>query len=304
MIHDTQICRNIIDNLYDAVYLLDTDRAIVYWNASAEKITGYKASEVVGKHCRDDVLIHVDAQGVGLCHTGLCPAVKVMNDQLACQEEIYLHHRDGHRVRVLARVIPLKGADGRIAGAAEIFTDNLSRAEFMQRIKELEEMALIDQLTKVPNRKYLEMNIGSRFAEMKRYGWPFGIIFMDIDNFKKVNDSYGHSIGDEILKIIAKTLLNSARPFDVIGRWGGEEFIAVITNIDKGRLFGISERFRLLVAQSGMHLNSESVKVTISIGAAIAQQDDTLEALIERADRLMYQSKKLGRNRVSMQGGL
>ncbi len=100
--------------------------------------------------------------------------------------------------------------------------------------------------------------------------------------------------------MIAKTLLNNLRPFDVLGRWGGEEFTAIIANINEQQLYFIANRFRLLVENSALHKGSDIIQVTISIGATFAQSNDTMDTLLKRADQLMYHSKLSGRNRVSM----
>ena len=101
-------------------------------------------------------------------------------------------------------------------------------AAAIERLAELERIAYIDSLTGLPNRRYAEITLHARMDELQRYGWLFGVIFIDIDNFKSVNDRYGHQCGDEVLKTVAKTLQNSVRSFDVISRWGGEEYLAVI----------------------------------------------------------------------------
>lgn len=155
----------------------------------------------------------------------------------------------------------------------------------------MREMALLDPLTGTGNRRYTELSINARLEETRRYGWPFGLLFIDIDYFKAVNDANGHETGDEVLKMVAKTLLSSMRPFDFLGRWGGEEFVALIMNVDEQRLRQIAERSRSLIEQSRLSKGSATVSVTVSVGATVARADDTLRVLIERADRLMYSSK-------------
>ena len=98
-------------------------------------------------------------------------------------------------------------------------------------IEDLQRKVFLDPLTEIANRRYVDTGLPVRFDEMTRYGWQFGVIMMDIDHFKDVNDRYGHDIGDEALKMIARTLLNSSRSSDIVGRWGGEEFIAIISNV-------------------------------------------------------------------------
>jgi len=166
-------------------------------------------------------------------------------------------------------------------------------------MKQLEEMALLDPLTRLANRQHIEANLQRRLEEYTRYGWTFGVLFIDIDHFKKINDSYGHDIGDKVLKLVSLTLQNSLRPFDFLGRWGGEEFVALVVNVNEKQLVHIAERARRLLEQSQILLKQDPIKVTVSMGATMAIRGDTLEDLIKRADRLMYRSKSAGRNRVS-----
>lgn len=291
--------KNILDNLYDGIYFVDCGRRITYWNNGAERISGYKSSEVVGRHCWDNILMHVDEKGVSLCRE-LCQLSETIMDGHMREREVYLLHKDGHRVPVLMRTVVIRDQAGKTIGAVEIFNDNISKLAYAQKLQELQKMAMFDHLTGLPNRRYIEMALNTRLSEMQRYGWIHGVLFIDIDNFKNVNDRYGHHVGDDILNIVASTLLNNSRPFDTVGRWGGEEFVAIILNAGRQRLYSIAERFRVLVEKANLSLGAETISVTVSVGATLAQKNDTVDTLLKRADRLMYQSKLAGRNKVSM----
>jgi len=292
--------KSLLDNLYDGVYFLDSERRITYWNKGAERLTGYQASEVVDCYCRNNILMHVDEEGTLLCGENLCPAVKTLQDGQPHEDEVYLHHKQGHRVPVSIRVSPILSPGGRVIGAVEIFSDNSTRVESKQTIEELRRIALLDPLTEVGNRRYIDMNLRFRLAEQERYGWPFGVLFLDIDHFKEINDLYGHDKGDDVLKMTARTLSNSLRSFDTVGRWGGEEFVAVIINVNAEQLHVVAEKLRAMVEQSSITNGSRTVRVTVSIGATVAREDDTPESLINRADQLMYHSKSSGRNRITL----
>ncbi len=292
--------RDLLDSLYDAAYCVDRDRRITYWNKSAEAITGYTASDVVGKHCWDNILVHVDDQGTRLCGKG-CPLAATIRDGVAREAKVYLRHQDGHRLPVLVRASPLRDRTRNVAGAVEIFNDNSAQDALTEKVEELEDAALLDPLTEVGNRRHIEMRLRDRLAEMDRYDSPFGVLFMDIDRFKVVNDTYGHDVGDNVLRMVAKTLALNLRPFDDLGRWGGEEFVAIVGRADEADVRSIAERCRALVEQSGIPNGSDYIRVTISIGATIAEPRDTAESLLIRADQLMYQSKTAGRNCVSLE---
>jgi len=285
----------IIENLYDGLYFVDRDRVITYWNKGAERISGFTADEVVGKSCADNILTHVDSQGNSLC-TGMCPLAATIADGTLREAELFMHHKDGHRIPVSVRFSTLTDRDGIIIGGVEVYTDISNQEATKLRVKELEKLALLDNLTQLANRNYIEREIQSRFEEKKRLNVPFGILFIDIDHFKKFNDSYGHDVGDEVLKFVANTFVANTRPFDLYGRWGGEEFIGIIRNINGKELELLGNRVRILIENSYIIHENEKLYVTISIGATLVNRKDTIDSLIKRADTLLYKSKAAGRN--------
>ena len=290
---------DVLENLHDGLYCTDTHRVITFWNHAAERITGYTAAEVLGRSCAANILVHVDTDGRSLCR-GLCPLAMTMADSVGREAEVFLRHKDGHRVPVLVRTGPLKDRQGQVVGGIELFTDLSNILANNSRVRELEQLALLDNLTQLANRTYLLREIEARFEEMRRYGIPFGLLFMDIDFFKRFNDTYGHDVGDEVLKLVANTFVANSRAFDVYGRWGGEEFVGVIRSIDAEDLVVLGNRMRVLVNQSFLMHDEARLGVSISLGATVAKPDDTAESLIKRADQLLYRSKKEGRNRLTL----
>jgi len=292
--------RDLVENMHDGIYFVDRERLITYWNKGAERITGYSAAEVVGKSCADNILVHVDPSGRQLCK-GSCPLVAAMADGAPHEAEVYLHHKQGHRLPVWVRTSPLPTADGRFTGAVEIFTEISSRQALQEQVEELKKLALVDELTGLPNRRHLEAQLHSRLEELRRSGAGFGLLFMDIDHFKQFNDRYGHDIGDQVLTIVASTLSLSVRPFDTMCRWGGEEFAGIFPHTDVATLQGIAERLRVLVAHSRVSTGIGVLTVTVSIGGTLARPEDSAAALVKRADTLMYASKANGRNQVTLE---
>ena len=192
----------IVESLHDGLYFVNRDRIITYWNKAAEQISGFAADEVVGRSCSDNILTHVDSEGNSLC-TGMCPLAETIEDGKARETEVYMHHKNGHRIPVSVRVSSLTDGEGNIVGGIELFSDISNQAANELRVKELEKLALLDNLTQLANRLYIEREIQSRFEEKKRFNVPFGILFIDIDHFKKFNDTYGHDVGDAVLKFVA-----------------------------------------------------------------------------------------------------
>ena len=223
-------------------------------------------------------------------------------DGLPREAEVFLHHKGGHRVPVLVRTSPLKDATGAIIGAVELFSDNSARGALADHLKELEDLALLDSLTRLANCRYLQMTLQTRLQEMKQFGLTSGVIFLDLDGFKQVNDTYGRKVGDQILVMVANTLIINSRPFDVIGRWGGEEFVGLMRNVDAKTLYTLAEQFRVLLEGTYLFTSHGPIRVTVSIGATLAGEEDNWEKAIERADRLMQVSKQTGKNRVTTDG--
>ena len=295
---DGTFYKELLDNLDEGVYFVDRDRQITFWNKGAQGISGYTSDEVVGKRCKDSILVHVDEKGRNLCDEG-CPLAETIQTGEVCEASVYLQHKNGHRIPVSIRAAPIRDEQGNIIGAVETFRDQSHLDAVNQRLRELEKMALLDSLTGLSNRRHIEATMQIRLEELGRYGWAFGILFIDIDDFKTINDTHGHEVGDSVLKLVAMTLLNSLRPFDILGRWGGEEFVAVVVNVNNNQLLQIAERALTLVRHSSLFAHSGAIKVTVSIGATMARAGESVEGLLERADVLMYQAKKSGKNRVA-----
>lgn len=290
---------HILDNLHDGLYFVDANRIITYWNKGAERISGFSAAEVVGNSCKNNILTHVDNEGRRLCF-GLCPLAASIADGQKREAEVYLHHKDGHRVPVFVRVSTLRDLDNKVIGGIELFTDLSNISTNNLRVQELEKLALLDNLTQLANRNYLERELHARFEELKRYKIPFGILFIDIDYFKKINDVYGHDVGDQILKFVADTFVTNSRPFDLYCRYGGEEFIGIIRNTSTDDLVLLGNRLRILIEHSYILHEKQKIKVNISLGATMAAETDTMNSLIKRADKLLYESKRQGRNRLTV----
>lgn len=288
---------SIIENLYEGAYIVDPKRKIIAWNKSAENITGYKASEVVNSFCYHNILRHVDGEGTELCIGG-CPLADTIKTGNINDCSVFLHHKLGHRVPVSIRSIPLFDESKKITSVLEIFTDTRFAEENYHSAIEISKIADIDPLTTLFNRRYIEFQLENAASEYHRFKKNFGVLFIDIDDFKKVNDTYGHSVGDEILKTIAKTISGNIQATDYVGRWGGEEFIVVLRGVNLLKdLLKISERIRILSKNSSYLHEGKEIGVTISIGGSLFNGDEKTNSLIDRADKLMYQAKQTGKNK-------
>ncbi|MDP2847708.1 MAG: sensor domain-containing diguanylate cyclase [Humidesulfovibrio sp.] len=294
--------KDILDNLFDGIYFVDQSRRLTYWNRGAERISGYKAEEVLGRNCASNILKHITQDGEELCNGG-CPLAQTLADGQPREADVFLHHKSGHRVPVAVRISPILDESQTIVGAVEIFSDATSRVRLMSELNELKSQTQADPLTGLGNRRCAGLEFKRRMSELQRGNQPFGLLFVDIDNFKAVNDDYGHDVGDRVLAMVAKTLKSALRGVDTVCRWGGEEFVALVPKVDEQVFQAVAERMRRFVEVTPIPVNGDSLSVTVSVGGSLAKSTDTLTSLAARADAMMYAAKHAGKNRVSLDCG-
>lgn len=308
---------SVLDQLPYGVYCVDHKRTIIYWNAAAETITGFQRHEVEGACCAQNILRHVDDTGRALCLHD-CPLSATLQDGQVRRDRVYLHHRQGHRVPVWIQVVPWRDRQQNILGAIETFVPEIPEmTTHGQLLSQLE----LDDLTQVGSRRFGRMHLeqliqslhwhphdfcsehdahagihGSRANPGRSPLLPGGVLFIDIDHFKTVNDHYGHGVGDRVLMMVARTISNTLRHGDYVARWGGEEFIVLLNQTDAMGMQDAAERIRRLVASSGLDHEDHFLQVTVSIGGTLLTPHDSVETALERADAQMYLSKKAGRN--------
>lgn len=297
---DDASLRELVSRLDVGVYIWDRERKVSFWNKAAERLSGYSAEEMLGNRCSDNRLRHVTPDGVNLCLNG-CPMAATADDGKIREAEVYMHRRDGSQQPIAVWAAPLVDDEGRITGAIEFFSDRRNRTDILEELELLRGEALTDPLTGLGNRRYLDIVASSRFEAIEHGQGGFGLFMIDIDHFKRVNDTYGHAIGDGVLKMVASTLGSAIRPLDAAVRWGGEEFVLVCANVPEDKLAELAERVRFVVAESWLPTESfGNVAVTVSVGAARAIAGDTLASTVARADAALYQAKNSGRNRCQV----
>lgn len=164
-----------------------------------------------------------------------------------------------------------------------------------KRNKTLKHLSITDPLTNLSNRIRLNEAIDDELKRTKRWKTSFGLMIIDIDHFKAINDNFGHLAGDDILVSIAQTLTQSAREIDTIGRWGGEEFVIICPQSDRDGVMQLAERLRKNVMEMTCAID---IKLTVSVGVAMIKDEDTIQTIVSRADTALYEAKNSGRNKV------
>jgi diguanylate cyclase (GGDEF)-like protein/PAS domain S-box-containing protein len=200
---------------------------------------------------------------------------------------------------------PLFNQDGSRKGLAifarDVTEQRTMEDEIRQKNEQLTTMAITDALTGIFNRRYLIVRFEEEFKKSKRLNSPFGCILIDIDKFKHVNDNYGHLIGDEVIKKACLIVKESVRIYDIVGRFGGEEFLIILPDTKKDDALHLAERLRSKVKE-GLWVDidgSDAINITISLGVTCFNEGDaSIDDMFKRADDALYKAKKGGRDRV------
>lgn len=171
-------------------------------------------------------------------------------------------------------------------------------AELKQSLENQREKAMRDALTGLPNRQAYDEQMAREFSRWRRHGHPLSIAVVDVDFFKRINDTLGHIRGDKVLKLVGREVQKRIRNEDFVARYGGEEFVVIMPDTDEPSAFKAMDKVRQFVSECPFNFNNERIVVTVSIGVAQFNGDDTPEACFERADKALYQAKHGGRNRV------
>jgi diguanylate cyclase (GGDEF)-like protein/PAS domain S-box-containing protein len=289
--------RKVFDQLFEGVLIVDLQQRITYWNTGAETISGFSSQEVLGQHWEEVLKPTVEESYLGKEKSLLD---SVMMQGCKWEVDLFLRHKEGYHVPVRLRVLPYKENQAESIGAVVIFRDNTVFLTARHPTSERQQITDLDPLTNLGNRRFSEVSLGAAVQTYEQWAEPFGVLLIDVDDFKFVNDTYGHDIGDQMLKVVADTLKYSVRTSDYVGRWGGEEFLVVLYEVSGTQIKTIAEKLRRLVEHNSLITEKGEIGVTISIGGTLAQPGDTLRSILARADQALSQSKQAGKNRSTI----
>jgi len=283
---------NIISNTHDIIYTLNEDGTFDFVSPSWTNLLGHELDAVINH----SFVPFVHPEDVSICQEYF---KKVLSQNLEKNESIVyrVFHKEGTICYHQSKASILKESPSSykyLAIASDITESIYQREDLEEKNLALEKLVRIDYLTSLYNRVRIDEILKSKLSKFRRYGANFGVIMLDIDFFKDVNDTYGHQVGDEILISISKILEEHSRKSDSVGRWGGEEFLIISPYIDEKSLFTQAEYLRAIVEK---HQFSIGYK-TISLGLSIVKEKDEVHTLIKRADEALYKAKKSGRNNV------
>jgi len=273
----------LVEAMQDGVIVLDSDLRIVDLNQAAQQVLGLKLDRALGKpFFQQAPAFQRSIPDLG--HPG------------KLEREIFLPAAGQPRY-FEATISDLQDNRRTTAGRLIVLRDITGRKEIERKLQHL---AITDPLTGIFNRRHFYTLAEREWQRSRRAGGPLSVILFDVDHFKAVNDTCGHQVGDQVLQTLTGRCQKILRVYDVIGRYGGEEFVILLpeTNLVRARLVG--ERLRAAVAEQPFETSAGPARVTISVGVACLEPQDelTLDKLIDQADQAMYEAKRLGRNQV------
>lgn len=285
-----QRLKDITSSMGEGVFVVDKTGFLTFINPEGERMLGWNFQELKENKEDLDSKIHV--------HNHNDPAEGLLKSVLKYGATVYstnaqFKRKDGTFFPVSSTAAPMHSKDG---GVVVVFQDITTQKELE---KKLEMLALRDALTGLYNRGKFDETLKDELARAERYKRSISLLILDIDSFKKVNDTYGHQAGDEVLKDIANIISSSIRNSDYAARYGGEEFTVILPETDLTRAIELAERIRVTVAQKEFKISeNNTIQLTISIGVGSSSKEISPELLIKSADSALYKAKENGRNRV------
>ena len=288
--------RCLVDSLREGVVMVDRFLKVTMWNRAAETMTGIRGTGMLNQRWLPSLVDLKDRYDKSIPDK-LCPVTECVRRAEQVKLAATVTGHGGRQIAIDMQAIPVIGHDRTIHGAVVIFHDLSSQLDLEQQVLTLYAHATRDQLTGISNRAHFERSMEARIREYQSKGTTCSIIVADIDFFKKVNDDFGHHIGDHALMSFAKILQQNVRVHDLVARYGGEEFVIICPDCPLATAIERAEGIReALAAQPISVLNGKCI--TASFGVTEFQADDSAISAFVRADKALLVAKDSGRNQV------
>jgi diguanylate cyclase (GGDEF)-like protein len=290
----------LLDNMYDAVVFIDASCRIVLWNRGAERLTGINAVGMRGQVWSPALLEMADEKGNAIGEAD-CPLRTAIRCGAQSLRRLTIIGRGERRMAVDVHSIPVIDRKGATHGAVLLFHDASSEISLERQCQNLHEKATKDSLTQVANRAEFDRVLATFVAAHQQHHAPCSLMMCDLDHFKRVNDTYGHQAGDEVILSLVGQLKSSCRPGDLVARYGGEEFVVLCADCDNATAARRAEHIRKQFCQIPQP-KMDGRTASVSIGVTEIQPGDTPETMLRRADRALLTAKANGRNTVVQLG--
>lgn len=290
----------IFNSIGEGLYGVDLDGNCIFINGEALRILGYEEHEVIGKETH--LLFHHHHEDGRVYERQDCIIHRSLAMNSKSDEVTWLFKKNGDKFPVRAIATPIKN-NCKVTGVVIAFSDISANYEMEMKLKNanhvLKLLATTDPLTGIYNRRYFEETGALLIAESRRTGNELSAAMFDIDFFKKINDKYGHSVGDMVLVMVANTVTDHLRKNDTFARIGGEEFVILLPDTGLKKAAEVAERIRKSVEDAWLDYEGEKINCTVSIGVTcVSEGISNLDDLLRKADDRQYAAKRLGRNRT------
>jgi len=290
---------DLLNNIYEAVCILDKDLRILLWNKALERLSGNEAESLINQKCKKNILIQGPGEKLLAC-SEMCPLIQSLKDKIPRTYKVYILHKEGYRLPAQMGILPIVNKNNTADASLITFHEYSPKVSMPHLTQELRYMNMLDPLTGMGNRRYIEINLASRLEEMKRYGFRIGILFCILDKVNSIKGAYGTVVKDKVIKMIGKTISSNIRFFEFAGRWEEDSFLVILINVDSHKLDLIANKLRLLAEQSSILIEDKLIHTTISIGGVLAASSSTKDSLIKKAGNFAHISQKKGQNRVTL----
>jgi diguanylate cyclase (GGDEF)-like protein/PAS domain S-box-containing protein len=274
---NSEIFRTVLESLQTGVYLVDTDRRILFWNDGAERITGYLRHQVLGHFCRENILMYCDGKSCGLCGSA-CPLTETLHEGRPKEARVYFRHKLGHQVPVHLRVVPIRDDRGSVIGAAESFDEQVADSHD----DDLAPYGCLDTTTGVPNHDFTESHLRESLATFCEYHVPFSVLNIHVDRLEQVQATHGREATAFVLRAAAGTIKNVLGPGAFVGRWKENEFLAVMTAWNAAQVEKAVENIQKIVSSSSVKWWDDQLFVPVTVGHTAVRPGDSIEFLVER----------------------
>jgi diguanylate cyclase (GGDEF)-like protein len=290
----------LIDELAEAVIFIDNSLRIIRWNAAAARLTGVPAENVYLRNWAPSLLRLRDEHGC-IIQDQQCPMAYALKAGTMWAGRLNLRGSDGHVATVTARACPVHGEDGTSQGLVIVFHGAATDDAHHEHSQQLHDIAARDPLTRLPNRAEFDRQVDAAVAAHTREKRRCSVLITGVDDFKQINEDYGHRAGDEVLRAYAALLLGSCRVGDILARYGGDEFIMFFSDCDGQIVARRGEQLRMAFADLP-HEELGNKRASASYGVTEIQPGDTPDTMICRAKRALQEAKSAGRNKVVQLG--
>jgi PAS domain S-box-containing protein/diguanylate cyclase (GGDEF)-like protein len=296
---DPDVFRSILEGLQTGVYVVNRNQKVLFWNAGAERITGYLRQDVLGRSWQENVA----AADKGGDQAPADPAHAIqaaLRDGTIAVAQVSVKHRDGHRIPLRMHTVPVRDTNGAIIGVAHSFEEPVSVSEWDARQTKLAAVGCLDSVTGALNQSFILFHLRESIATFVEHQVPFSIARILVDRLDHFRHQCGPGAVSAILRAVAQTLESSLRPTDFLGHLDDDQFLAILTECTASEIDKVTERLQKMVTYAEIRWWGDEISVTASFGGTSVKPGDTSESMLERSQKLLDQSVQSGGNAVTV----